>query len=206
MTLLAVFLDFYMLPIDLKVGDVMLERSPLREVGRRVALGTGHIKELLVELLLMYTLVAGDTEITISIRELEDLVAVSYVALLAVRRLVLARQGEAGFIMKRAIGLNLALKTHDLPAVCRVTLLTGYAFELLMERSRMRRHVTGCAALLGKIRERIASKVLFFPKHLVPLLTFEGLRHGGRTMAFKTLVFLVFAGDREEGLGIMIEA
>jgi len=133
MTLLTVSLDFCMFPVDLEVGDVMLERSPLREIGRRVALGAGHIEELFVELLLMHTRVAGDAEITIGVRELEDLVAVSDVTLFAVRRLVLARQGEAGFIMERAIGLNLALQTHDLPAVRRVTLLTGHAFELLME-------------------------------------------------------------------------
>jgi hypothetical protein len=133
MTLLAVFLDFGMLPIDLEVGDVMLERSPLREIGRRVALGTGHIKELFVELLLMHTWVACDAEITIGIRELEDLTAVPYMALLAVRRLMLACQGEARLIMERAIGLNLTLKTHDLPAIRRVTLLAGHALEFLME-------------------------------------------------------------------------
>ncbi len=34
MTFLAVFLELGVLPIDLEVGDVMLERCPLREVGR----------------------------------------------------------------------------------------------------------------------------------------------------------------------------
>jgi len=206
MTLLAVFLDFGMLPVDLEVGDVMLERSPLREIGRRVALGTGHIEELFVELLLMHTRVAGDAEITIRIRELEDLVTVSHVTLLAVRRLVLARQGEAGLVMEGAIGLNLTLQAHNLPAVGRVTLFAGHAFELLMKRSRMRRHVTGCAALLRKIRESVTPQVPIFPQHLVPLLPFEGLRRSGRSMAFKTLVFLVFPCDREDGLGIMIKA
>lgn len=195
-----------MFPVDLEVGDVMLERSPLREIGRRVALGTGHIEELLVELLLMHTRVAGDAEVAISIRELEDLFAVPHVTLFAVRGLMLARQRETRLVMEGAIGLNLALQTHDLPAIGRVTLLAGHAFELLMERGRMRRHVTGSAAFLRQIGEGITAKITILAEHLVPLLAFEGLRRGGRTVTFKTLVFLVFARHGEDGLRIVIKA
>lgn len=70
----------------------------------------------------------------------------------------------------------------------------------------MWRHVTGRATFLGQIREGVASQGTVFTEHLMPLLTFEGLRHGGRTVAFKTLVFLVFTRYGKDGLGIMIKA
>lgn len=206
MAFLAVFLELGVLPIDLEVGDVMLERSPLREIGGRVTLGTGHIEELIVELLLMHTGVAGHAEIAIRIREFKDFLAIPHMTLLAVRRLMLTRQREARLIMEGAIRLNLALEAHRFPAFGRMALIAAHALELLMERGRVWRNMAGRAAFLRQIRESVATQITILAQHLMPLLTFKGLRHGGRTVTFKTLVFLVLAGHREDRVRIVIKA
>ncbi len=171
-----------------------------------MALGTGHIEELFVKLLLMHTGVASHAEIAIGIREFKDFLAVLDVTLLAVRRLMLAGQRESRFIMERAIRLDLTLQTHRFPTFRRMALVTAHALEFLMKRGRMRRHMTGRAAFLRQIRESVAAQITILAKDLMPLFPFEGLRRGGGTMAFKALVFLVLARHRENGLSIVIKA
>ncbi len=61
----TVLLDLLVLAIDLEVGDIVIKRSSLGKVGRRMALGTGHADELFVKLLFVYRIMTRDTEIFI---------------------------------------------------------------------------------------------------------------------------------------------
>lgn len=138
MTFLTIFFEFCVFPIDFEVGDVMLERRPLRKIGCRVALGTGHIEEFFIKLLFMDTGMTGHAKIAIRVREFEGFLAILHMALLTVGRLMLTRERETSLIMEAPVGLDLSLQTHRLPTFRRVTLVTTYTLELLMERSRMR--------------------------------------------------------------------
>jgi hypothetical protein len=131
--LLTVPLEFRMLSVDLEVRDLMVEGCPLGEVGSRVALGTGHVEELLVKLLFVDTWVTSDAEITIRIRELECFLSILHMALLAVGRLVLAGQRESCLVMEGPIRLDLALQAHRFPAFRRMALVTAHTLEFLME-------------------------------------------------------------------------
>lgn len=159
MAFFAVFLDFCMFPINLEVGDIMFKCCSLRKIRRRVALGTGHIEELFIELLLVDTGMTVHAEIAFSIGKLEGLLALFHMTLLAVGHLVLARQWKPGLIMEGAIALNLPLQTHDFPAFRRMALIAAHILELLMERLGMRRDMTARTTFLGQVRKRIAPHI-----------------------------------------------
>lgn len=185
--------DFLVLAGQLEAGRIMVEERALIEGLRRVAGRAGFLERRFLELLLMRSLMAVHAEVLVGIGELILLLAVHDVAGLAIHALVLAGQGEA----RLRVEVLVAAHADDIPAGRRMALGASHVLELLMERRRMRRLMTGLATLLRKVAEEV------FPQGIRRRL---GLHPSFGRVTVEAPVLFVLTVDRETGLRSVIEA